>query len=35
VQQKTGNPLSVPLAGRVAAKLADYLLDERPDSSDG
>jgi integrase len=34
VQQKTGNPLSVPLAGRVAARLADYLLDERPDGAD-
>lgn len=34
VQQKTGNPLSVPLAALVKAKLADYVLDERPDSSD-
>jgi site-specific recombinase XerD len=34
VQQKTGNPLSVPLAALVKAKLADYVLDERPDSDD-
>ena len=34
VQQKTGNPLSVPLAALVKAKLADYVLDERPDASD-
>ncbi|MGH3732149.1 MAG: tyrosine-type recombinase/integrase [Acidimicrobiales bacterium] len=34
VQQKTGNPLSVPLAALVKAKLADYVLDERPCSKD-
>jgi site-specific recombinase XerD len=34
VQQKTGNPLSVPLATLVKTKLADYVLDERPDSDD-
>jgi integrase len=30
VQQKTGNPLRVPLSALVAARLADYVLDERP-----
>jgi integrase len=34
VQQKTNNPLRVPLTGLVAAKLADYVLDERPVSAD-
>lgn len=34
VQQKTRNPLTLPLAPLVAAKLADYLLHERPDSPD-
>jgi integrase len=34
VQQKTGNPLSVPLPALVAARLADYVLDERPCSDD-
>jgi integrase len=34
VQQKTGNPLSLPLLALVAAKLADYILDERPASAD-
>jgi site-specific recombinase XerD len=34
VQQKTGNPLSVPLAALVKTKLADYVLEERPDSRD-
>jgi integrase len=34
VQQKTGNPLTVPLPALLAAKLADYVLDERPDSTD-
>ena len=34
VQQKTGNPLRVPLSALVAARLADYVLDERPDSAD-
>jgi integrase len=34
VQQKTHNPLTLPLPALVAAKLADYALDERPDSGD-
>lgn len=35
VQQKTHNPLTVPLTDVVVAKLADYVLDDRPASSDG
>ena len=34
VQQKTHNPLTLPLPGLVAARLADYVLNERPDSGD-
>jgi integrase len=34
VQQKTNNPLTVPLAGLVTAKLADYVLYDRPASDD-
>lgn len=34
VQQKTNNPLRVPLTRLVAAKLADYVLGERPSSAD-
>src|SRR5690349_19097647 len=34
VQQKTGNPLTLPLAVLVVARLADYVLGERPSSSD-
>lgn len=34
IQQKTHNPLTVPLASLVATRLADYVLDERPDSGD-
>ena len=34
VQQKTHNPLRVPLTGLVTAKLADYVLHERPVSGD-
>lgn len=34
VQQKTNNPLRVPLAALVAAKLADYVLGDRPVSAD-
>jgi integrase len=34
VQQKTGNPLSLPLPTLVIVKLADYVLDERPASDD-
>jgi integrase len=33
VQQKTGNPLTLPLPALLLAKLADYVLDERPRSS--
>lgn len=32
VQQKTKNPVTLPLPGLLAAKLADYVLAERPDS---
>jgi site-specific recombinase XerD len=35
VQQKTGNPLTLPLPALVMGKLADYVLDERPGSADG
>ena len=34
VQQKTGNPLTLPLPTLVMGKLADYVLDERPGSGD-
>jgi integrase len=34
VQQKTGNPLTLPLPALVAARLACYVLDERPGSAD-
>lgn len=34
VQQKTRNPLTLPLASLVTAKLADYVLHERPSSGD-
>lgn len=34
VQQKTGNPLTLPLPEILAVKLADYVLDERPDTND-
>ena len=34
VQQKTGNPLTLPLPALVMAKLADYVLGERPSSGD-
>lgn len=34
VQQKTGNPLTLPLAVLVTARLADYVLSERPSSGD-
>ena len=34
VQQKTGNPLTLPLAPLVLATLAEYVLHERPDSGD-
>ena len=34
VQQKTRNPLTLPLVALVTAKLADYVLHERPRSRD-
>ncbi len=34
VQQKTGNPLCLPLPALLASKLADYVLDERPTTAD-
>jgi site-specific recombinase XerD len=34
VQQKTGNPLTLPLPALVIVKLADYVLQERPGSAD-
>ena len=34
VQQKTHNPLTVPLSDVLVARLADYVLDQRPDSPD-
>ncbi len=34
VQQKTGNPLCLPLPALLAARLADYVLDERPGTAD-
>ena len=34
VQQKTGNPLTLPMAALVRARLADCVLGERPDSGD-
>jgi integrase len=35
VQQKTSNPLTVPLTALLVVKLADYILDSRPGSTDG
>jgi integrase len=34
VQQKTGNPLTLPLPALLLGKLASYVLDERPSSGD-
>jgi integrase len=34
VQQKTGNPLTLPLPALVLGRLADYVLYERPGSAD-
>jgi site-specific recombinase XerD len=34
VQQKTNNPLTVPLTDLLIGRLADYVLDQRPDSDD-
>ncbi|MGP9729204.1 site-specific integrase [Glutamicibacter sp. 287] len=33
VQQKTGNPLTLPLPALVLKKLADYVLHERPETT--
>ena len=35
VQQKNGHPLTLPLPPAIAGKLAEYILDERPESGDG
>lgn len=35
VQQKMSNPLTVPLTALLVVKLADYVLDGRPGSTDG
>lgn len=34
VQQKTKNPLLLPMPGVLAGRLAQYVLDDRPDSGD-
>jgi integrase len=34
VQQKTGNPLTLPLPALLLSKLASYVLNERPNSTD-
>jgi integrase len=34
IQQKTGNPLTLPLPALVTTKLADYVLNQRPGSAD-
>ncbi len=34
VQQKTGNPLTLPLPPAIAGKLAEYVLHERPETAD-
>jgi integrase len=34
VQQKTNNPLTVPLTDLLVGRLAEYVLDQRPDSDD-
>ncbi len=34
VQQKTNNPLTVPLTDLLIGRLADYVLEQRPDSPD-
>jgi integrase len=34
VQRKTGNPLTVPLTGLLASRLADYVLRDRPRTGD-
>lgn len=34
VQQKTNNPVALPMPALLASRLADYVLTERPDSDD-
>lgn len=34
VQQKTHNPLTIPLTDLLVARLAEYVLEHRPDSAD-
>ncbi|PZU43600.1 MAG: hypothetical protein DI566_14270 [Microbacterium sp.] len=34
IQQKTRNPVTLPLPGLLLARLADYVLNERPDTGD-
>lgn len=34
IQQKTKNPVTIPLTDLLVAKLAEYVLDQRPDTSD-
>lgn len=34
IQHKTKNPLTLPMPGLLGGKLADYVLEERPDSAD-
>lgn len=34
VQQKTNNPVTLPMPALLASKLADYVLTERPDADD-
>ncbi|SMY10795.1 Site-specific recombinase XerD [Brevibacterium jeotgali] len=34
IQQKTHNPVLLPLPGLLATRLADYVLEDRPDSDD-
>lgn len=34
VQQKTRNPVTLPIPGLLMARLADYVLTERPDTGD-
>ncbi len=34
VQQKTSNPLTVPMTDLLVGKLAEYVLEHRPDSAD-
>lgn len=34
VQHKTGNPLTLPMIGVLVSRLADYVLNERPETGD-